>query len=158
LRQFLRAYCFEIIWLAVISLGIFLIFERLNIRGSLFEWLGRGSAAALGGVGRLGNAVGAFVASATLSDAVGSVLVLGALAAIALRVRWRLIRNPALALQRCPQCNGNIYRVHRHAVDRLISLYLPVWRYRCANDQCRWHGRRVSVGHGSGRSSSRGHS
>jgi len=158
LRRILRAYKFEIIWLVIVALGVFLIFERLNIRSSLFEWLRRASAVALGGVGRLDDQFGAFLARITLSDAIGFALVLGALVAIALRVRWRLIHNPALALLRCPRCDGNIHRVHRHALDRLISLYVPVQRYRCANDQCLWHGLRVGAGHGSGRSSSRGHS
>jgi len=158
LRQVLRVYKFEIIWLVIVALGVFLIFERLNIRSSLLEWLGRVSAVVLGGVDRLDDQFGAFLARITLSDVIGFALLLGALVAIALRVRWRLIRNPALALLRCPRCNGNIHRVHRHAVDRLISLYVPVQRYRCANDQCLWHGLRVGAGHGSGRSSSRGHS
>jgi hypothetical protein len=158
LRRILRAYRFEIIWLVIVALGIFLIFERLNVRSSLFEWLGRVSAAAQGGVGRLDDQFGAFLARITLSDAIGFALILGALAVIALRVRWRLIHNPALALLRCPRCDGNIHRVHRHAPDRVISLYVPVQRYRCANDQCLWHGLRVGAGHGSSRSLSRGHS
>jgi hypothetical protein len=154
----LRTYRFEIIWLVIVAVGIFLILERLNIRGSLAAWLRRASVVTLGGVGHLGDQIGASLAQITLSDAIGGVLVLGALLAIALRVRWRLIHNPAFALLRCPQCNGEIHRVHRHAADRLISLYVPVQRFRCANDQCRWHGLRVVAGHGSGRSSSRGHS
>jgi hypothetical protein len=158
LRQILRAYRFEIIWLAIVALGFFLIFERLNIRSSLFEWLKRVSAVLLTGVGRLDDQFGAFLARITLSDAIGLALVLGAMVAIVLRVRWRLIHNSALALLRCPRCDGNIHRVHRHALDRLISLYVPVQRYRCANDQCLWHGLRVGAGHGSGRPSSRGRS
>ena len=142
----------------IVALGIFLIFERLNIRRSLSTWLGQFVATAQNSVGNLGGTVAVLLARITLSDAIGFVLILGALVAIALRVRWRLINNPTLALLRCPQCNGNIYRVHRNAVDRLINLYVPVQRYRCANDQCLWHGLRVGAGHGSGRSSSRGHS
>jgi hypothetical protein len=142
----------------IVALGVFLVFERLNIRSLLFEWLRRISAVALGGVGRLDDQFGDLLARITLSDAIGFALILGAMVAIALRVRWRLIQNSALALLRCPRCSGNIHRVHRHALDRLISLYVPVQRYRCANDQCRWHGLRVGAGHGSGRSSSRGHS
>ena len=158
LRQILRTYKFEFIWLVIVALGVFLIFERLNIRSSLFAWLRRVSAVALGGVGRLDDQLSALLARITLSNAIGFVLVLGALVAIVLRVRWRLLHNPALALLHCPQCNGEIHRVHRHAVDRLISLYVPVQHYRCANDQCLWHGLRVGAGHGSGRSSGRGHS
>jgi hypothetical protein len=156
LRQILRTYKFEIIWLVIVALGLFLIFERLNIRTSLFAWLGRVSAGALAGAGRLDDQFGALLARITLSDAIGFALILGAMVAIALRVRWRLIHNQSLTRLRCPQCNGEIYRVHRHAVDRWISLYVPVQRYRCVNGQCRWHGRRVGGGHGSGRSSSRG--
>jgi hypothetical protein len=154
LRQLIRAYTFEIIWLVIVALGIFLIFERLNIRRSLSAWPGQFVAAAQHSVGDLSGTVAGLLARITLSDAIGFALILGAMVAIALRVRWRLIHNSALALLRCPSCNGNIHRVHRHALDRLISLYVPVQRYRCANNQCLWHGLRVGAGHGSGRSPS----
>jgi hypothetical protein len=151
----LRTYRFEIIWLGIVAVGIFLVVERLNVRGLLSAWLRRGSAAALGGVGRLGSVVGTFLARTTLSDVVGFLLVLGALVTIALRLRWRLIHNPNLSLLRCPRCDGQIHRVHRRAVDRLICFFVPVRRYRCSNDECRWHGLRVGAGLGSGRSSTR---
>jgi hypothetical protein len=154
-RSFLRKYRFEIIWFATIAAGVFLIFERLNIRSSIIGWLGWTAGAVLGGVGRLGAAAGALLARITLSDLVGSVLILGALAAILLRVRWRLLHHPVLTLLRCPRCNGPIHRIHRHAADRLISLYVPVRRYSCANNQCRWHGLRVGAGHGASRASTR---
>ena len=155
LRQVLRAYRFEVFWLVVVALGVLLIFERLDIRSSMFEWFGRVSAVAMAGVGRLGDQLDVLLARVTLSDAIGLALVLAALVVVALRVRWRLIHNPAVTLIRCPQCHGQIHRVHRRAGDRLISLYVPVRRYRCANDQCLWHGLRVSDNHGSGRSPSR---
>ena len=139
----------------IVALGVFLIFERLNIRSSLFGWLRRATAAALGGVGRLDDQLGALLAWITLSNAIGFALLLGALVAIALRVRWRLLHNPALTLLRCPWCSGNIHRVHRHAGDHAISVFVPVRRYRCANDECRWHGLRVGTGHGSDRASAR---
>ncbi len=142
----------------IVGAGIFLIFERLNIRKSLRAWLGQFVAAAQHGAGNLGGKIATLLAQITLSDAVGYMLVLGALVAIALRVRWRLIQNPVLALLRCPRCDGNIHRVHRHAMDHLISVYVPVSRYRCANDECRWHGLRVGAGHGSGRTSACGRS
>ena len=108
MRRFLRTYRFEIIWLTVVALGVFLIFERLNIRGSFIAWLRRATAAMLHGVGHLDEVVAAFLARTTLSDAVGLALILGALVAIALRVRWRLMRNPALATPALPsKCGGN---------------------------------------------------
>lgn len=154
-RQFLRTYRFEIVWLVVVAAGIFLIFERLNIRSSVIAWLQQILAAAVRGVGRLDDQMGALLARITLSDLVGLVLIAGALVAILLRVRWRLLRDPALALVRCPRCSGPIHRVHRHTIDRLISLYVPVRRYSCASAQCGWRGLRVGTGHGADRASTR---
>jgi hypothetical protein len=158
LRLFLRAYGFEIIWLLIVLLGIFLIIERLSIRRLFGAGLNRFAAAAQHGAGNLGGIAADLLARITLSDAIGYALVLGALGVIALRVRWRLLHNPALALLRCPQCHGNIHRVHRHTVDRVISFYVPVRRYRCTDDQCRWFGLRVGTGHGSSREPARGRS
>jgi hypothetical protein len=154
-RRYLRTYKFEIVWLIVIALGIFLIFERLSIRSTVIDWLRRASAAALGGVGRLDELVSAFLARTTLSDVIGYVLIVGALAAIVMRVRWRVMRDPALASLRCPKCNGGIHREHRRRLDHFISFFVPVRRYRCANDQCRWCGLRVGTGHGESRASVR---
>lgn len=155
LRRFLRTYRFEIVWLLIVALGIFLIFERLNIRSSSIAWLRRAAAATLHGVGHLNEVVDAFLAQTTLSDVIGYALVLGALLAICLRVRWRIIHSPKLTDLRCPHCGGAIHRSHRRAVDRFISSFVPVRRYRCANDQCRWYGLRVGTSHGSSRASAR---
>lgn len=87
-RRVLRTYKFEIVWLIVIALGIFLIFERLSIRSTFIGWLKQASAAALGGAGRLDELVSAFLARTTFSDVIGYVLIVGALAAIVLRLRW----------------------------------------------------------------------
>jgi hypothetical protein len=77
---------------------------------------------------------------------------------IALRVRWRLLRNPAYTTVRCPKCDGTIHVIHRHTVDRLINLYVPVRRYRCANAECRWNGLRIGSRRGSDRASTSGRS
>jgi len=153
LRRFLRTYRFEIIWLIVVALGIFLIFERMSIRSSLIAWLRWVAAVTLHGVGHLDEVAAAILARTTFSDAIGYVLVLGALVAIFLRVRWRTMHNPAFAVLRCPKCDGGIHRAHRRRVDRLVSLFVPVRRYRCSNNQCRWCGLRVGTGHGASRAS-----
>lgn len=148
LRIFLRAYRFEIVWLAVVALGVFLIFERMNIRATLFGWLRRAIEGVSRSAGRLGTIPRELLAHLSLSDLVGLLLILGALAAILWRLRWRLMRSPALAALACPKCGGSIHRIHRHRFDRLISLYLPVRRYHCSNSACRWHGLRVVSSHG----------
>ena len=41
---------------------------------------------------------------------------------------------------KCPQCAGYTTRVHRRMIDRVISLIVPVHRYKCHNYQCQWQG------------------
>ncbi|MCX7706668.1 MAG: hypothetical protein N2204_01495 [Anaerolineae bacterium] len=142
-RTFLRKYRFEIIWVAVVALGIFLLFERFNIRASVMRWLRTAATIVLQGAGRLDDAVMRFLARTTLSDAVAYVLILGAVVALLLRVRWRLQNTPRYTELKCPRCGGDLHRVHRTTADHLISVVVPVRRYRCGNRDCRWHGRRV---------------
>lgn len=147
-RRFLRTYRFEIIWAAVVALGIFLILERMNIRARIVQGLRAAAALLFHGAGHLEQSIVSFLARTTFSDAVGYVLILAALVAILWRIRWRMMRSPTLTTLRCPRCSGEIHRVHRHLLDRLISLYVPVRRYRCANGSCRWQGLRVGATHG----------
>jgi hypothetical protein len=144
--QFLRRYSFEIVWAIVIALGMFLVLERMSIRATLMRWTQQGMAILFDSVGRVANALMAFVARTTLSDALGLVLLAGALMAILLRVRWRLLRTPALTVIKCPHCGSVIHRVHRHGGDRLVRWFVPVRRYRCANRKCRWSGLRIVTG------------
>lgn len=144
LNAFLRQYRFEIIWLAVVALGVFLVFERMQIRSNLMKWLRNTAAVLLRGVGRLDNLVADFLARTTVSDAIGFVLILGAFIAITLRMRWRLRHNPQYSTLKCPRCDSDIHRVHRTRSDHLISTFVPVRRYRCAKRECGWKGLRVT--------------
>jgi hypothetical protein len=155
LREYLHAYRFEIIWLVIVALGLGLIFRRPHIRSLFSAWFTHFAAAAGFALEHMGAWVADLLARLTLSGAIGYALVIGALVAIALRLRWRMLRSPTLTLLSCPRCGGHLHRVHRRAVDHLISLYVPVRRYSCENDECCWHGLRVSAGHGSSRSSAR---
>lgn len=143
LQQFLRRYWFEITWLAVVALGIFLIFERMNIRRSVLGWLSRFAQGVLQGVGQFDDRIAYWLARTTVSDTIGFVLILGALVAIVLRFRWRLLHNPALSSLTCPECSGALHRVHRTRLDHLINMFVPVRRFRCANRECKWQGLRV---------------
>lgn len=143
LRQFLARYRFEVVWAIVVLVGIFLIFERMDIRHGIFRWLNATARLFEHSVIGFGDKTVRWLANLTLSDAIGLILVSGALVAIVLRIRWRLLRNPALSTPVCPRCQGPIQRIHRTRLDRIISLYVPVRRYRCADRECRWQGRRI---------------
>jgi hypothetical protein len=40
----------------------------------------------------------------------------------------------------CPGCGGPLERRHRHALDRLVSVFRSVHRYRCVDPKCGWQG------------------
>jgi hypothetical protein len=40
--------------------------------------------------------------------------------------------------QKCPLCAGHLIRIRRRFVDRLLSLFVPVHRYRCPAFTCQW--------------------
>ncbi len=40
----------------------------------------------------------------------------------------------------CPQCGDTVLRVPRRVVDRLYSLFHPVYRYQCTSLECGWQG------------------
>ncbi len=40
----------------------------------------------------------------------------------------------------CPRCSGSVYRVPRRFVDLLLSIFVPVRRYRCGSMGCSWEG------------------
>ena len=52
-----------------------------------------------------------------------------------------------ISSQICPECGGNyLTRIHRRFIDRLLSLFLPVYRYRCDRLLCDWEGN-IRVNH-----------
>jgi len=40
----------------------------------------------------------------------------------------------------CPICGGPVYKVHRSARDRMVSMFYPVGRFHCRVEGCRWQG------------------
>jgi len=141
--RFLQTYWVEFVIGIGLILAIFLFFEQMNIRASLFAWLNRLDDTAMAFIGRGIDALRRFRARLGLSEMIALPLFLIVLAAMLWRVRWRLQRTPALVSLTCPKCGGRIHRTHRHGWDRVIGLVAPVRRYRCAAKECRWHGLRV---------------
>ena len=39
---------------------------------------------------------------------------------------------------RCPRCSSPTRRIQRLPIDRLLSAFLTVWRFRCRNPECGW--------------------
>jgi hypothetical protein len=127
----------------LVALAIFLLLERMQIRETLLGWLRQGFAGLTSfGGGVLGGVV-AFVRDTTLSDLTGYVLLLFAFVFVIWRTRWRLMTMPRFTARKCPRCGCELHRVHRRPSDRWVSLVVPVARYRCRNQDCRWRGLRI---------------
>jgi hypothetical protein len=137
----------EIITAILVILAVFLLVERIEIRQALLNGLRQG----LQGLGllveTLAGRLGDFVGNTTPSDLIAYAILLAAFAFIVWRVRWRIMRQPQLRDLECPHCGGELHRIHRRTIDRFVSLYVPVRRYRCKNRDCRWQGLRVGRGH-----------
>lgn len=140
LKNFTREYRVELIALATGLFAVFLLVEPFAIRATLRSWLSQGDDLLLDLTDRLMAAVDTF----TVSDLTGLVLLALAAAFIAWRIHYRLLRTSRLDADACPKCSGPLQRTHRTFFDRLIALALqiPLRRYHCINESCRWHGLR----------------
>jgi uncharacterized paraquat-inducible protein A len=133
----------EILALAAVGVGIFLLVEQFNIRQTVLEW-SLGLLAALGQTTLdLGNALVDRVEHVTLSDATGLMLIVLAVGLVAWRTGHRIRRSPRWTATVCPRCGQRLHRHHRTALDYFISRFVPVRRYRCHNPECHWSGLRV---------------
>lgn len=143
LLRALRSWWPEIIIGLLILLAIFLLVEQMNIRESLYSGLMR----LLDGLSTLGQnlAEGAatFIRGTTLSDMTAYLLILVVLGLVLWRTRQRVLAHPGFTDLKCPECGGDLHRIHRHWYDRLINLLVPVRRYRCRNRECQWSGLRA---------------
>lgn len=52
----------------------------------------------------------------------------------------RMIADDPPRARVCPRCGRAIGRVPRHFADRLLSLFVPVLRYRCEAPMYGWEG------------------
>jgi len=145
--RFLSEWWAEILVGLLIAFGVFLLFERMQIRQTLFNWLQRGWSALLRMAVAAQSGVLQFLQSRTLSDLLGILFLAAALAIVAWRIRWRLLNNVRFTGRQCPRCGSGLHRVHRHGLDRALSVIVPVRRYRCGNPECHWSGLRFGRGH-----------
>lgn len=144
---FLSEWWAEVLIGLLVAFGIFLLFERMQIRQTLLGWVRAGWAAFARSLGSASEGLARFIQSRTLSDLTGLAFLLIAVGIIFWRLRWRLLHTPRFTDRLCPQCGSAIHRVHRRGLDRAVNVLVPVRRYRCDNRECRWSGLRFGKGH-----------
>jgi len=147
LGRFWSEWWAEILIGLLLAFGVFLLFEKMQIRQTLLRWLQKGWAALLSLVGGAQDGVVRFFQSRTLSDLIGILFLVSALAIILWRIRWRLLNTVRYTGRQCPRCGSALHRVHRRGLDRALNVAVPVRRYRCDNRECHWNGLRFGRGH-----------
>ena len=49
-------------------------------------------------------------------------------------------RYSSLRKHACPTCRGDLFRIPRRSIERVMSLFVPVQRFRCHFFSCHWEG------------------
>jgi len=142
MKQFIRRNRVELIAALLALLGIFLLVEQIQIRATIFAAMRAVWRTLSRGIWTVVSAVVNRILHTTVSDVIGLGLIALAILIMLWRVRFRL-RSQLANGEACPLCGGKLRRIHRHWQDHLLSLLLPVGRYRCRNSECRWEGVRA---------------
>ena len=131
-RSYFREYNFEITVVVLITLGIFLIVEDLEIKYYIYQFV----KAFFFGIGHIikliQNGTIYVVSQFETSDLVGISLILLAIFLLAGRWRDRIIERH-VTLTECPNCGGHLVRTHRELNHKIMSFiyFVTVKHYHC---------------------------
>ena len=138
-KLFHQEYNFEITVVVLITLGIFLLIEDLEIKHYLYEFI-KVIFFTIGNFIKLLRDTSIFIIDKfEISDLVGISLILLALFLIANRWRERMIERHSV-LRNCPDCNGDLQRIKRDFNQKVTGLiyFLSVKNYHCKS--CNYKG------------------
>jgi predicted RNA-binding Zn-ribbon protein involved in translation (DUF1610 family) len=144
LKQFIKEYKIEIIAALIGLFGLFLLVERLNLRDAIVAML-RATGATIAKLGQwIMDGIVQYFYNISVSDMLGWLLVMLALAFAVWRIRYRFVQSDRFSADSCPNCGADLHRVHRTSLDRSLSKTLlpEARRYRCTNPDCGWQGLR----------------
>ncbi len=141
-KSIIREFSAEIFIGFLFLLGVFLLFEQMEIKSYVFNGIVNTFRAVTNAFSNfLGNILGLSEHFET-SDIVGTILILVAFLLLTARVRQKaLIRFHDLS--ECPECGSDLIHVHRNLLQRLTSklFYIKIRRYQCKN--CEFDGLRM---------------
>lgn len=131
-KLFYQEYNFEITVVVLITLGIFLLVEEMEIKYYLYEFI-KIIFFTIGNFIKLIRDSSIFIIDKfEISDLVGISLILLAFFLIAKRWRERMIERYSV-LNNCPNCNGDLQRIKRDFNQKVTGIiyYLTVKNYHC---------------------------
>jgi hypothetical protein len=146
LRHFAREYRAEIVAAIIALAGIFFLFEQLELKQIIWEALAQLGVSIQAWLIQVGGAFGLFLASLTVSNVLGVLLLAVAAVIVGRRLRWRMLRANKISFEQCPRCGRALSHSHRTFGERVLSrvLFIHIRGYRCTNLECRWRGIRAS--------------
>ena len=138
-KLFYQEYNFEITVVILITLGVFLLIEDLEIKHYLYEFIKVIFFTIGNFIKLLRNGSILIIEIFEISDLVGISLILLALFLIANRWRERMIERYSV-LRNCPDCNGDLQRIKRDFNQKMTGLlyFLTVKNYHCKS--CNYKG------------------
>jgi len=144
MKKFLKEYWIEIGALIILSLGIFLLVERMEIRSTIWQTILNAKTLFQSEAELFVKGMIVFVGNFTLSDTIGTLFVILAVIFVLWRIRYRFLHSDFWLATTCPKCGSELHRVHRSKFDHFLSrTVLPKsHRYECSNPECNWSGLR----------------
>ena len=138
-KLFYQEYNFEITVVLLITLGVFLLIEEMEIKHYLYEFI-KVIFFTIGNFIKLLRDTSIYIIDKfEISDLVGISLILLAIFLIANRWRERMIERYSV-LKNCPDCNGDLQRIKRDFNQKMTGYiyFLTVKNYRCKS--CNYNG------------------
>lgn len=129
---FYQKYRFELTALILLSLGVFLLTEKLEIRSTIFRFLKNNLTVIFNILSSILEWIKYIATNFENSDIVGSILIVLAILILAHRYRihlWGQYKHH----QECPQCGADVIRVHRTLLQKVfgIILFTRILNYKC---------------------------
>ena len=144
MKKALKEYRVEVFALVIAVLGLLMVLQRHRIEPFLRTAYSQGFATARQLNESLRVAFPQFVASLTPMTVAGVIIVIGMVAFVVWRIRYRFFNSERFKATVCPVCGSEIHRIHRTVIDRFLSWTLLPFarRYGCENPDCNWTGLR----------------
>ncbi|NQV29643.1 MAG: transposase family protein [Candidatus Marinimicrobia bacterium] len=141
-KSLIREFRIEILIGVLFLIGVFLLFEQMEIKSVVFKGIVSFFQSITQG---FSDFLGSLLEATDLfetSDIVGSILILLALLLLLFRVRQKAIVR-FYELTECPECGSDLLHVHRNQFQRVFGFIfrLKIRRYQCKN--CEYDGVRM---------------
>ena len=132
IESFYKKYNFEVLVLGLLTLGFFLLWEKLKIKTIFWSLITSIANSVVVTTRNVAVKFGNVISKVETSDIIGIVLILSAFLLILNRTRMRIIKSHPNLIS-CPKCKGDLHRSHRKIKHKIFAVFLlcVIKRYKC---------------------------